>query len=107
MRKSNEERFLPRLPMSAPPMAPLTTGKTPLHDALGVTPEYTRREYMKIVNQDENLPAKLKAITPLARELGLEADPETQRNTQTIIFMMPQEISMKHKLVAEEKVVDI
>ncbi len=85
--------------LTTPPLKPLQKAKTPLHEALGVSPEYTRAEYMKIVNQDENLAAKLKALTPLARELGLEQDPTIAATTQTIIFMMPTEISQKHHLV--------
>lgn len=97
--KKSEGSYLPSLPLVAPIMAPLQESKTPLHDKLGVTPEYTRREYMKIVNQDENLPAKLKAIAPLARELGLEADPTIAPSHQNIIIMMPAEIANKHQLV--------
>jgi hypothetical protein len=90
-----------RMPMTAPPMAPMEATKTPLHDSLGVSPEYTRREYMKIVNQDEHLPTKLKALAPLAREIGLEPNPEISNATQNIIIMMPPEIAQKHQLVTD------
>lgn len=93
--------------LTIPPMAPLQASKTPLHTQLGITPEYTRHQYMKIVHQDENLPAKLKALTPLAREIGLDPDPQATNPTQTIIFMMPQEISQKNKLIHKEaRVID-
>ncbi len=95
--------------LTVPSLPPLVASKTPLHDKLGVSPTYTRGEYMKIVNQDENLAVKLKAIAPLARELGLEADPTIAATTQTIIFMMPQEISQKHNLIDtnEKKIIDV
>ncbi len=80
----------------APPMAPLIREKTPLHDSLGVSPEYTRAEYMKIVNQDEHLPTKLKALAPLARELGLDTTEGASPTTNIII--VPQEIVKKYAL---------
>lgn len=88
--------------LPSPPLPALKSLKTPLHEALGVSPEYTRRQYMKIVHQDENLPSKLKAIAPLARELGLETDPEQAASTQNIIIMMPAEIATKNNLVIHD-----
>lgn len=89
--------FVPgKAPLVAPPMSPLERTKTPLHDALGVSPEYTRTEYMKMVNQDEHLPTKLKAIAPLARELGLDTTEGAVSTTNIII--VPQEIVKKYAL---------
>lgn len=83
----------------------LPVGKTPLHDAHGVLPEYTRKQYMSIINQDDNLAVKLKALAPFARELGLDPDPAITQAAQNIIIMIPPEISSKYKLI--DPVIDI
>lgn len=100
--KNLQERGVTQIDLISPPLPALKTLKTPLHEALGVSPEYTRRQYMKIVHQDENLPSKLKAIAPLARELGLEPDPEQAASTQNIIIMMPPEIAQKNHLIIHD-----
>ena len=58
------------------PSLKLATSLKPskLLKSLGVSPEYVRNEYMKIVNQDEDLSNKLKALKPLAKEIGLDVD---------------------------------
>lgn len=93
----------------APTLGTLTTGKTPLHEALGVSPEYTRGEYMKIVNQDDHLPTKLKALAPLAKELGISIDDDHSNQINNITIVMPAEIATKHRLATTtaQPVIDI
>jgi hypothetical protein len=106
------KRFLPsaeQLPrdLQAPPLAPDAMKESPLLKALGITEKYVLNEYMKVVNQDEDLSNKLKALRPLAKEIGLDLDGSTAPGITNNIIVMPNEIVKKHDLSTSIIVADI
>jgi hypothetical protein len=98
----NPKRFSP-VPfephqLQVPEMTPPAFKESTLLKDLGITPKYVLHEYMKVVNQDEDLGAKLKAIKPLAKEIGLDLDGVPGQGITNNIIVMPQEIVSKYKL---------
>jgi hypothetical protein len=69
-----------------------------LLQTLGVTPAYVLNEFMKIVNQDEDLSNKLKAIKPLVKEIGIDVDGTLPQGITNNIIVMPAEITKKFGL---------
>lgn len=69
----------------------------------GIKPKYLINEYMKIVNQDDDLSNKLKALTPLMREIGINTSPtDPDSKITNNIFVMPAEITKKFNLTPLE-----
>lgn len=66
----------------------------------GISPKYLIHEYMKVVNQDDDLTNKLKALTPLMREIGIDTSPKDDPSSKITnnIFVMPAEITKKFNL---------
>ena len=97
------------IPTKIPAMKKIDTEglRLDLHERLGISPEYTRGEIRKLMNQDENLAVKQKALAPLARELGYDVDPVVGTSLQNIIIMMPAEIASKHQLITPSEIIDV
>ena len=68
--------------------------------SLGVAQEYVLNEYMKVVNQDDDLPSKLKALKPLVKDIGIDLDGTQPAGITNNIIVMPGEIVKKHALVS-------
>jgi hypothetical protein len=97
-------------PLQAPEMALSTLKDSELLKSLGVTPKYVLNEFMKIVNQDDDLSNKLKAIKPLAKEIGIDIDGTQQGGITNNIIVMPAEITKKFNLaspIIEGDVIDV
>lgn len=77
-------------------LVPLPESK--LLDSIGVSPAYVINEYMKIVNQDDDLSNKLKSLKPLVKELGIDIDGSEKAGITNNIIVMPQQIVEKYKL---------
>ncbi len=84
--------------LSAPVMALANLPQSKLLESLGVTPKYVLNEFMKIVNQDDDLSNKLKAIKPLMKELGVDIDGTAAQGITNNIIVMPAEITKKFNL---------
>lgn len=69
-----------------------------LLDSIGVSPAYVINEYMKIVNQDDDLSNKLKSLKPLVKELGIDVDGGDKAGVTNNIIVMPQQIVEKYQL---------
>lgn len=88
-----------------PKMKAMKAMKTPLHDDIGITAEYTREQIMKVFHQNDHLPSKLKVMAPFAKELGIDLSGAEVSSTTNIQIVMPQEIATKYKLT-ESKIID-
>lgn len=112
MKRSNkrDNELADKLPLIVPKMALQDLPESKLLDSLGVTKTYVLNEYMKIVNQDDDLSNKLKAIKPLVKEIGIDIDGNTPGGTINNIIVMPAEITKKFNLgspIIEGDVIDI
>lgn len=100
------KRFLPQVPkeptqLTPPTLLPSDLKESPLLDSLGVSKKYVLNEYMKVVNQDDDLPSKLKALKPLAKEIGIDMDGTQPGGITNNIIVMPGEIVQKHALSSQ------
>ena len=86
--------------LTTAPRTPETIKPSTLLDSLGITPKYVLNEYMKIVNQDDDLSNKLKALKPLIKELGIDIDGALPAGIVNNIIVMPAEIVAKYKLAS-------
>jgi len=103
MKRSRQpmDEQVPPMPLVVPKMDLQTLPKSELLTSLGVTTTYVLNEYMKIVNQDDDLSNKLKAIKPLVKEIGIDIDGTAQGGTINNIIVMPHEIVKKYQLSSE------
>ncbi|MEK7111787.1 MAG: hypothetical protein AAB875_00510 [Patescibacteria group bacterium] len=63
-------------------------GEFLLHKMLGINPELTRKEFLVVANQRDDLSNKLKALKPLLKDIGLDLDiTEKQNNVQINVQM--------------------
>jgi hypothetical protein len=73
--------------------------KSTLLEMHGIKPKYLINEWMKIVNQDDDLTNKRRALEPLMREIGINTTPdESQSKVTNNIIVMPAEITKKFGL---------
>lgn len=57
---------------------------------LGTTPEEISREYMSVVKQNKNYPAKLRALEPLVRKKGIVFNEEQTKVTVPVLNVTMQ-----------------
>ena len=60
------------------------SGDDDIFKYLGITEDDIAKEYMKVVNQDKNYPAKLRALEPLLKKKGIQWDEQKVNMNPTL-----------------------
>lgn len=90
-----------KTPLVVPKMDLQMLPKSELLDSWGVTPKYLINEWMKVVNQDDDLTNKRKALEPLMPEVGLRIGNGEISGITNNIIVMPAEITKKFNLASQ------